>query len=60
MTTQELANIKNMTKVELIFAMKKQARIIAAEFAENDNFTSSYIEGLQTEYRIMKKALEQL
>jgi len=55
MTTAELANLKNMSKMELTFAMKKQARIIASELAANDNFINSYIEGLQAEYRAMKK-----
>ena len=55
MTLTELASLKDMSKMELTFAMKKQARIITAELAANDNFINSYIEGLQSEYRAMKK-----
>ena len=55
MTLTELASLKDMSKTELTFAMKKQARIISAELAANDGFINNYIEGLQAEYRAMKK-----
>ena len=58
MTITELANIKNMSKMELTFAMKAKANQITAELALNDGFINNYIEGLQTEYRLLKKQLE--